>query len=449
MPTQLTHRHKYFPQGLGPPPKGLKRGHAAAEAAAVEATAAAVEATAEAVKAAAYNAFNSHRWHWEHPRRYEAAGIAAAAADRDHRAARTGPGGRPGAGAGSFHRQQHQQQHHHHPRRVSPGGRSRPHQADEEGRQRAAYVYCGPSASQEEMLESALLLASLAGHSRNDQAGQKKRREDADAEENFTEEEEEQQELPTTPTASNVSRPLRGDAGGAEELLPAAADGPLAANADAHAHRPPPPVLPPVEAEAEPESIPKPNIVTPVSSETGRYVEELHHHQRVEFPPPGPRSFYQLPERGAGHHPRPKQHMHRPSIFRSPLPPPPPPPPPEKRRERETGGGEGFGPDPPKKARSVHHRRRQAFPPPPGYFVGPMPPIGYGYPPAADYPFPYHYPYPQGHLAPRLDSERGNRDESSPSPSPSPSSSSCMPTSIVAVLLNKKNAGRERFVFAS
>ena len=157
------------------------------------------------------------------------------------------------------------------------------------------------------------------------------------------------------------------------------------------------------------DSIPKPNIVTPVSSETGvKFVEELHHHQRVDFPPPD-RSFYELQERGAGYQPPRHNMMARPSIFRSPPPP--------KKRDR---GEEGASPESNKKARSVRHNR-QAYPVPPGYFVGPMPPMRY--PPASDYPFPYQYPYPQGYLAPRFDSRRDNRDESSPSPLPSKSPS--------------------------
>mmetsp|Transcript_3680 Transcript_3680/g.8516 ORF Transcript_3680/g.8516 Transcript_3680/m.8516 type:complete len:208 (-) Transcript_3680:2932-3555(-) len=167
---------------------------------------------------------------------------------------------------------------------VSSGGT----QDGKEGRASSTQknAYCEPSASQEDMMESALLLASLAGHSPK---GQKKKRDDeADSDRPEVEEgsTKEEQELPTTPTASNVSRPLRRDSG---------AECPFAANANAH--RPPPPVLPQVQVEAD-DSIPKPNIVTPVSSETGRFVEELHHHQRVEFPPTG-RSFYQLQERGA------------------------------------------------------------------------------------------------------------------------------------------------------
>ena len=174
------------------------------------------------------------------------------------------------------------------------------------------------------------------------------------------------------------------------------------------------PENPPPRPQAEPPqdqvdaAIPKPNIVTPVSSER-QFVEELHHHQRVELSPPD-QSFYHRQERGDE-----KSRKLQPSIFRTP----------QKKRGHVEDTRNTSSSKSKKKMRTVYCQH-PAYPPANGLFVSPGPPLPFSKEGAgAEYPPPpYSYPYPHN-LPPRFDSDHSRRqvedEEVSPHHRSSPS----------------------------
>lgn len=140
-------------------------------------------------------------------------------------------------------------------------------------------------------------------------------------------------------------------------------------------------------------AIPKPNIVTPVSSER-QFVEELHQHHRVLLSPPD-ESFYQRQERGGD-----KSSTSQPAIFRTPQ---------KKRGHGEDARRNTSSSKSKKKMRAVYGQH-PAYPPSNGLFVSPGPPLPFSKEGAgAEYPPPpYSYPYPHN-LPPRFDSGHSRR----------------------------------------
>ena len=200
---------------------------------------------------------------------------------------------------------------------------------------------CKSSPSQDDMYENALLLASLAKSPEKDNSRPDRR--DLDQNDN----------LPENP-------PPRPQAGPPQDQVNAA--------------------------------IPKPNIVTPVSSER-QFVEELHHQQRVDLSPPD-QSFYHRQGRGDE-----KSRKLQPSIFRTP----------QKKRGHVEDTRNTSSSKSKKKVRSVYGQH-PAHPTANGFIVSPGPPLpfskegtGAEYPPP-----PYPYPYPHN-LPPRFDSGHSRR----------------------------------------
>jgi hypothetical protein len=254
----------------------------------------------------------------------------------------------------------------------------------------------GTSPCKDEMYENALLLASLASSSRSNKN------------ENCV------QEI----TGS-------GEISKGQDGLPSQ----HAANLPQH-------VPPQPDPQQQAHVIPRPNIVTPNSSER-QFVEELHLYHRVDIPRPD-ESFYKRQESrdGNGSHPIPKQHTpvtspghsvatrdgakdgNSPSIFRTPQ---------KKRGHDGTEDKETLNPK--RRMLSVHHQR--SSPTASGPFVSPMPMMTYegngragppmSYPAEGlgpNYPSPHRYLHPQC-LPPKFDPGPGHQgEELSPSQSP-------------------------------